>query len=109
MYRPDAHGALFVCLGLKVFCLFRVFARMRSSRVKPRAVLGAVPAAIGVVVLDDRGLLLDYLGARAAARHRRAEEHVDYEHNQEEDGQGYGQPEEPARVDQALLAQRLQR
>ena len=78
------------------------------SRVKPRAVLRAVPAAVWIVVLDDRGLLLDDLGARAAARHRRAEEDVDDEHDQQENAESYRQPEQPARVHSAVLAQRLQ-
>lgn len=62
-----------------------------SKRVKPRAVLGAVPAAVGVVVLDDRGVLLDDLGPSATAGHGRAQEDVYDEHYEEQHAQGDGQ------------------
>jgi len=50
-----------------------------------------VPAAVRVVVLDDARLLLDDVGAGARARHRRAQEHVDDEHDEEHEPERYAQ------------------
>jgi len=64
-----------------------------------------VPAPVGVVVLDDAGLLLDDLGARARARHRGAQEDVDDEHDEEEHPESDAQPQQPRRA-HAPFAQR---
>lgn len=58
-----------------------------------------MPAAIRVVVLDDAGLLFDDVSTGARARHRRAQEHVDDEHDEEHESESYAQIEQPWRPD----------
>lgn len=57
-----------------------------------------MPAPVRIVVLYDAGLFLDNLGPRARASHGRAQEYVDDEHEEEEDPQGDGQPQQPRGV-----------
>lgn len=49
----------------------------------PRPVLRTVPAAVRIVILDDRRLFLDNVGPSTAAGHRRAQEYIDNEHDEE--------------------------
>lgn len=74
----------------------------------PGSVLRTVPAAVRVVVLDNAGLLLDDVGARARACHRRAQEHVDDEHDEEHEAERYAQVQQPRGPDAVglLVAQR---
>lgn len=58
-----------------------------------------MPGAIRVILLDDAGLLLDDFGLGTGAGHGRTEEHVDDEHNQEEDAESDAQIEQPERLD----------
>lgn len=66
--------------------------KIKKKSQKPRAVLGSVPATIRIVVLDNRWLLLDNVRPGAAAGHRRAEEYIDYQHDEEQDAESYRQP-----------------
>lgn len=79
-------------------CLCRPF----PARGLPGSVLRSVPAAVRVVVFDDAGLLLDNVGTGARARHRRAQEYVDNEHNEEHEPERYAQVQEPRWPDAAV-------
>lgn len=74
----------------------------------PGSVLRTVPAAVRVVVLDDAGLLFDNIGAGARARHRRAQKHVDDEHDEEHEPERDAQVQQPRRSDavRRLVTQR---
>lgn len=61
-----------------------------------------MPAAVRVVVLDDAGLLFDDVGAGARARHCRAQEHVDDEHDEKHEPERYAQVQQPRRPDAAV-------
>jgi len=61
-----------------------------------------MPAAVRVVVFNDAGLLLDDVGAGARARHRRAQEHVDDQHDEEHEPERYAQVQQPRRPDAAV-------
>lgn len=63
----------------------------------PGSVLRTVPAAVRVVVLDDAWLLFDDVGAGARACHRRAQEYVDDEHDEEHESERYAQVQQPRR------------
>lgn len=58
-----------------------------------------MPAAVRVVVFDDAGLLFDDVGTGARARHRRAQEHVYDEHDEEHESESYAQVQQPRRPD----------
>ena len=58
-----------------------------------------MPGAIGIVLFDDAGLLLDDLRFGTGAGHGRAEEDVDDEHDQEEDAESDAQVQQPQRLD----------
>jgi hypothetical protein len=57
-----------------------------------------VPGAVRVILFYDAGLLFDDFGLGTRAGHGRAEEHVDDEHNQEEDAESDAQIEQPKRL-----------
>lgn len=61
-----------------------------------------MPAAVRVVVLDNAGLLFDNVGASARARHRRAQKHVDDEHDEEHEPERDAQVQQPWRSDAAV-------
>ena len=65
----------------------------------PWSVLRSVPWAVRVILLDDAGFLLDDFCFGTGAGHGRTEEHVDDEHNQEEDAESDAQIEQPQRLD----------
>lgn len=58
-----------------------------------------MPGAVGIVLFNDAGLLLDDFRLGAGAGHGRAEEYVDDEHDEEEDAESDAQVEEPQRLD----------
>lgn len=60
--------------------------------------MGAMPGSVRIVFFDDGRLLLDDFRFGTGARHGRTEEHVDDEHNQEEDTEGDAKVEEPKRL-----------
>ena len=66
-----------------------------------------MPATIRIVVLDNRWLLLDNVRSGAAAGHRRAEEYIDYQHDEEQNAKSHRQPQQPQRMNAAVLVQRL--
>lgn len=66
-----------------------------------------MPATIRIVVLDNRWLLLDNVRSGAAAGHRRAEEYIDYQHDEKQNAKSHRQPQQPQRMDAAVLVQRL--
>lgn len=68
----------------------------------PGSVLRTVPAAVRIVVLDDARLLFDDVSAGARARHRRAQEHVDDEHDEEHEPKRYAQIQQPRWPDAAV-------
>lgn len=57
-----------------------------------------MPGAIRVILFYDAGLFFDDFGLGTRAGHGRAEEHVDDEHNQEEDAESDAQIEQPQRL-----------
>ena len=65
----------------------------------PRSVLRSVPGTIGIILLDDAGLLLDDFCLGTRAGHGRAQEHVDDEHDEEQDAESDAQVEQPQRLD----------
>lgn len=65
------------------------------NKIEPRAVLGAMPATIRIIVLDNRWLFLDNVRPGAAAGHRGAEEYIDYQHDEEQNAKSYCQPQQP--------------
>lgn len=77
------------------------YGRPRVTRL-PRSVLRTVPTAVRVVVLDNAGLLFDDVSAGARARHRRAQKHVDDEHDEEHEPERYAQVQQPRRPDTAV-------
>lgn len=64
-----------------------------------------MPGPVRVVVLDDARFLLDYFCPGARARHRRAQEDVDDEHDEEEDAQSDGEPKQPRGMDATFFAE----
>lgn len=61
-----------------------------------------MPAAVRVIVFDDARFLFDNVGAGARARHRRAQEYVDDEHNEEHEPERYAQVQKPRWPDAAI-------
>lgn len=66
-----------------------------------------MPATIRIVVLDNRWLLLDNVRSGTAAGHRRAEEYIDYQHDEKQNAKSHRQPQQPQRMNAAVLVQRL--
>lgn len=52
-----------------------------------------MPASVRVILLDHRGLLFYDLSPSAGAGHGRAKEHVDDEHEEKEEAEGYAEVE----------------
>lgn len=61
----------------------------------PRTVLATVPRPVRIIILNDARLLLDDLGPGAGARHRRTQEDVDDEHDEEQHSQCNAEPQQP--------------
>lgn len=61
-----------------------------------------MPAPVGVVVLDDAGLLLDDLGPGTRTGHGGAQEDVDDQHDEEHDAERDAQVQQPVRVHPAF-------
>lgn len=62
-----------------------------------------MPASIGIVILDDGGFLFNDLSSGATAGHRGAQKDVDDEHNEEQNTEGYREPQEPGWMDAAFF------
>lgn len=74
------------------------FAHSTIQRV-PRTVLRTVPGSIGIVLFDDRRLLLNDLRLGARAGHRGAQEDVDDQHDQEENSESDAEVKKPQWLD----------
>lgn len=64
-----------------------------------------MPRPIRIIILDDTRLLLNDLSACACARHRRTQENINDQHDQEEYAEGDRQPEQPRGVHSGRFAE----
>lgn len=64
-----------------------------------------MPRPIRIIILNDTRLLLNNLRACTCARHRRAQENINNQHDQEEYAEGDGQPQQPGGMYSGRFAQ----
>lgn len=64
-----------------------------------------MPRPIRIIIFNNTRLLLDNLSPGASARHSRTQEDVDDQHDEEEDAQSDGQPQQPRRMHASVFTE----